>query len=261
MQAKLKENASGNSRRLKAQHPSLLTGLLFDSEQRPMTPAHATKGKTTRYRYYITRAHKADTTPVWRVNAHDIEQLTTDRLAAYLNSPAEIAKLAGSDVEATTLQNALAQADLTAAMLRSGAANSKYELIQRLAERIILYADHIVVRLRPDRLASLLGLPASDEQTPVTLTVPAKRARKGHQIRLVIPGEEAAELPKPPKRDEKAIFLLAEAFEARKLVTENPTLSLAAIAKAHGRCHKHLAKLIERSFVAPEDLVAIFAVK
>jgi hypothetical protein len=145
-------------------------------------------------------------------------------------------------------------------MLRSGAANSKYELIQRLTERITLYADHIVVQLRPERLASLLGLPVSDEQAPVTLTVPAKRARKGHQIRLVIQGEEA-ELPKSPQRDEKAIFKLAEAFEARKLVTENPTLSLAAIAKAHGRCHKHLAKLLERSFVAPEELVAIFAVK
>ena len=129
-----------------------------------------------------------------------------------------------------------------------------------LTERITLYADHIVVRLRPERLASLLGLAASDEQTPVTLKVPAKRARKGHQIRLVIPSE-AAELPKSPKRNEKAIFLLAEAFEARRLVMENPTLSLAAIATAHGRCHKHLAKLIERSFVAPEDLVAIFAVK
>jgi DNA invertase Pin-like site-specific DNA recombinase len=261
VQAKLKENASGSSRRLKAQHPSLLTGLLFDSEQRPMTPAHATKGKTTRYRYYITRTHKADTKPIWRVNAHDIEQLTTDRLVAYLNSPAEIAKLAGADVEATTLQNALAQADLTAAMLRSGAVNSKYELIQRLAERITLYADHIVVRLRPGRLASLLGLPASDEQVPVALMLPAKRARKGHQVRLVIPGEEEAERPALPKRNEKAIFQLAEAFEARRLVIENPTLSLAAIAKAHGRCHKHLTKLLERSFVAPEDLVAIFAVR
>jgi hypothetical protein len=226
-----------------------------------MTPAHATKGKFTRYRYYITRSLKADTTPIWRVNAHDVEQFTTNRLASYLNSPTEIAKLAGPDVEATKLQNALAQADLAAALLRSGAANSKYELIQRLAERITLYADHMVVRLRPERLTSLLGLPASDEQTPITLTVPAKRARKGHQIRLVIPNKEGAERPALPKRDEKAIFKLAEAFEARKLVMENPTLSLAAIAKAHGRCHKHLAKLIERTFVAPEDLVAIFAVK
>ena len=145
-------------------------------------------------------------------------------------------------------------------MLRSGAANSKYELIQRLTERVTLYADHLEVRLSQERLVSLLGFTASDEQTPVTLKVPAKRARKGHQIRLVIPSE-AAELPKSPKRDEKVIFKLAEAFEARRLVIENPTLSLAAIAKAHGRCHKHLAKLIERSFVAPEDLVAIFAVK
>jgi hypothetical protein len=146
-------------------------------------------------------------------------------------------------------------------MLRSGAANSKYELTQRLAERITLYADHLEVRLSQEGLVSLLGFTASDEQTPVTLKVPAKRARKGHQIRLVIPDEEEAERPAPPKRDEKAIFKLAEAFETRRLVMENPNLSLAAIAKAHGRCHKHLAKLIERSFVAPEDLVAIFAVK
>jgi hypothetical protein len=145
-------------------------------------------------------------------------------------------------------------------MLRSGAVNSKYELIQRLTKRVTLYADHLEVRLSQERLVSLLGLPPSDEQAPVTLKVPAKRARKGHQIRLVIPSE-VAELPKSPQRDEKVIFKLAEAFEARRLVIENPTLSLAAIAKAHGRCHKHLAKLIERSFVAPEDLVAIFAVK
>jgi hypothetical protein len=146
-------------------------------------------------------------------------------------------------------------------MLRSGAANRKYELIQRLTERVTLYADHLEVQLSQERLVSLLGFTASDEQTPVTLKVPAKRARKGHQIRLVIQGEEAAELPKSPQRDEKAIFMLAEAFEARSLVMENSNLSLAAIAKAHGRCHKHLAKLIERSFVAPEDIVAIFAVK
>ena len=261
VQAKLKDNASGGSRRLKAQNPSLLTGRLYDSEQRPMTPAHATKGKTTRYRYYITRAKKTDTTPVWRISAHDIEKLTTGCLAAYLSNQAETAKLAGNDVEATRLQNALTQADLAAATLRSGSANSKYELIQKLAERITLHADHIDVQLSPERLEHLLGLPASDQQTPITLTVPAKRARKGHQIRLVIPGEEVAARQEPPKRDEKAILKLAEAFEARRLVLDNPILSLAAIAKAHGRCHKHLAKLIERSFVAPEDLIAIFAIK
>jgi hypothetical protein len=88
------------------------------------------------------------------------------------------------------------------------------------------------------------------------LTVEATRARRGHQVRLVIPGaEEPKPKPQPPKRDGKAILKLAEAFEARRLVMENPTLSLVAIAKRHGRCHKHLAKLVERSCVEPDLLL------
>jgi DNA invertase Pin-like site-specific DNA recombinase len=43
VQAKLAGNASGTSRRLRSQQPSLLVGLTYDGEGRAMTPSHATK--------------------------------------------------------------------------------------------------------------------------------------------------------------------------------------------------------------------------
>ena len=55
VQDKLRAKASGTSRRLKGQQPSLLTGILEDSAGRAMTPSHASKGKAKRYRYYVTR--------------------------------------------------------------------------------------------------------------------------------------------------------------------------------------------------------------
>lgn len=257
VQAKLKDNASGSSTRTRAQHPSLLTGLLYDSDNRPMTPSHASKAKTKRYRYYITRTDKADTRLSWRINAHDIEQLITNRIASYLNSPAEISKLAGPDIEATTLQNALAQADLAAATLRSGTTSSKHKLITKLVDRVTLHADRIEISISPAKLREQMHLPKVIQDKPITLTVEATRARRGHQVRLVIPGTgEPASKPQSPKRDDKAILKLAEAFEARRLLMENPSLSLAVIAKANGRCHKQLAKLIERSCVPPDQLIS-----
>lgn len=258
VQAKLKDNASGSSTRMRSQHPSLLTGLLYDSDNRPMTPSHASKAQTKRYRYYITRADKADTRSIWRINAHDIEQLTTNRIAQYLNSPAEISKLAGPDIEATSLQNALAQADLAAATLRSGTPSSQHKLLTKLVDRVTLHADRIEISISSTKLREQMHLPKVSQHEPITLTVKATRARRGHQVRLVIPGaEEPKPKPQPPKRDDKAILRLAEAFEARRLVMDNPTLSLAAIAKRLGRCHKQLAKLVERSCAPPAQIIEV----
>lgn len=63
VQDKLKANASGTSRRLKGQQPSLLTGILQDSDGRAMTPSHASKGKAQRYRYYVTRPNQTSDQP------------------------------------------------------------------------------------------------------------------------------------------------------------------------------------------------------
>jgi hypothetical protein len=291
VQDKLKANASGTSRRLKGQQPSLLTGILIDSAGRSMTPSHASKGKgnstpngkgqtkTQRYRYYVTRPDQTKDEPAYRISAHDIEQIVTQRLAAYFSVPANTASLAPTDIDAHALQQALAKADLAAATLRSGSVVAKHQIITQILSKAILHDDRVELVLSDAGLADVLTFERSPLSTPIILNVAATRLRHGHQIRLVIEGEGQGSktgnehaAPKglpviaPPQRpqrqrDRKLIALLAAAHAARKLVLAYPDTSLADLAKQQGKCRKHLAKLIELSCLAPDIVTTVLAGK
>jgi site-specific DNA recombinase len=295
VQDKLKANASGTSRRLKGQQPSLLTGLLIDSAGRAMTPSHASKGagttkaqgkgtpngkgqaKTQRYRYYVTRPDQAKDDPAYRISAHDIEQIVISTLAAYFSVPGNVAALAPTDIEAHALQQTLAKADLAAATLRSGSVVAKHQIITQILSRAILHDDRVELVLSDAGLADVLTIERSPLSAPIMLSVAATRLRHGHQIRLVIEGEgqgpktvtryvdpkaspQAASSP-PRQRDTKLIALLADAHAARKLVLAYPQTSLADLAKQQGKCRKHLVKLIELSCLAPDIVTAVLAGK
>lgn len=264
VQDKLKANASGTSRRLRGQQPSLLTGILKDSNGRAMTPSHASKGKAKRYRYYVTRPDQNTNEPAYRVSAHDLEQIVIAKLASYFAAPSNIAALTHPEIEAHALQQALAKADLAAATLRSGTMQAKHQIITIVLSRATLHEDGVELELSINGLSELLAISREQTATPVTLSVPALRQRHGHQIRLVIEGDGQAlkPIPKPaPKpereRDEKLVALLAEAYAARQLVLDNPDTPLADLAKQHGKCRKHLAQLVEMACLAPDIVEAI----
>lgn len=266
VQDKLKANASGTSRRLRGQQPSLLTGILKDSNGRAMTPSHASKGKAKRYRYYVTRPDQNTNEPAYRVSAHDLEQIVIAKLASYFAAPSNIAALTHPEIEAHALQQALAKADLAAATLRSGTTQAKHQIITIVLSRATLHEDGVELELSINGLSKLLATSREQTATPVTLSVPALRQRHGHQIRLVIEGDGQAlkPIPKPaPKperqRDEKLVALLAEAYAARQLVLDNPDTPLADLAKQHGKCRKHLTRMVELSCLAPDIVMAILA--
>jgi hypothetical protein len=264
VQDKLRANASGSSRRLRGQQPSLLTGILTDSAGRAMTPSHASKGKAQRYRYYVTRPDQTNDQPAYRVSAHDLEQIVTMKLASYFAAPSQIAGLAPPDIEAHALQQALAKADLTAAALRSGSAKAKHAIITTLLSRATLHEDRIELMLDRAGLAETLALPLDRSLPSITLGVPAHRQRRGHQIRLMIAGKGMPiepVTPSKPARDDKLIALLAEAHAARQLVLSNPEIPLAELARQQGKCRKHLSELVELSCLAPDIVEAVLAGK
>lgn len=260
VQNKLKANASGTSRRLKGQQPSLLAGLVFDGEGRAMTPSHASKGKAKRYRYYVTRPDQAKDEPTYRVSAHDLEQIVTEKLAGFFASPSNIAALASPEIEAHALRQALGKADLSAATLRSGTAKSRHEIVSAVLAKATLFEDRVELALSPDGLAEALGCSIGAGRASLTLSVPATRLRRGHQIRLVIEGEGAVAKPEPlirPKHVSKLALLLAEAHQARQLLLDSPNTPLTDLARQHGKCRKHLTKLIELACLAPDIVEAI----
>ena len=257
VQAMLADNACGPSRRKRHQYPSLLVGKVFDAEARAMTPSHAQRGKK-RYRYYVTRPAEVDGNPAWRVNAHDLERLICDRLAE------EIAELAlpqnlrqSEELDARSLEQTLAKADLLSANLRSGTGDKKAGLIDALVDRVDLAETDITVQLNQAGLMDALNLPGfTSEPTPISICIPAVKVRRGHQLRLIVPGE-ITKRNKPVQRDPKLIALIADALAARKLIEENPNLSIASIAEENGRCRTRLGNLIRISCLAPDIVQSI----
>ena len=256
VQDKLKANASGTSRRLKSQQPSLLMGLVFDGEGRAMTPSHASK-PGRRYRYYITRPDQIGGTPAWRVSAHDLEHIVCDQLSDMLTDQHFICD-AAQDEPAATVQQALGKADLAAATLRSGTARDKAELLPRLIERIDLREEGIDLTIDSGELAATLGIEviAAAATDKLRINLPATRVRRRHQLRLVIPGPQALAV-NPAVRDEKLVALIAEAHAARKLLLASPERSIAAIAASHCRCRTRLGKLAALACLAPDIVTAI----
>ncbi len=256
VQAKLKGNASGTSRRLRSQQPSLLVGLVFDGEGRAMTPSHATKpGK--RYRYYVTRPDQLDDAPAWRVSAHDLERLACERLSDLLTDQQFLCDLAAGN-PADVIQQVLARADLMAATLRSGSAREQASLLPAMISRIDLHEAGIDVTIDKFLLGSALGLEVkADRAGPqFILTLPATKVRRGHQLRLVIPGPQTISIDQA-SRDDRLVALVAEAYQARQLILASANQSIAAIAASHGRCRTRLGKLAAIGCLAPDIATAI----
>ena len=257
VRAKLADNACGSSRRKRNQYPSLLVGRVFDGEGRTMTSSHAQRSKK-RYRYYVTRPDEVDGNPAWRVNAHDLERLVCDRLAQEITEPTLPQTLSQSDgLDARLLEQALAKADLLSANLRSGTGSKNAELIEALVDRINLTEADITVQLNRTGLMDALNLPeCPNEAPPISICIPAVKVRRGHQLRLIIPGENTARRT-TAQRDPKLIALIAEAMTARKLIEDNAERSIASIAEENGRCRTRLGNLVRISCLAPDIVQSI----
>lgn len=256
VQSTLRANASGTSRRLKVQQPSLLVGMLFDGEGKAMTPSHATKpGK--RYRYYVTRPELVDGSPAWRVSAFNLERLICEHLAELLCDQQYLCGFA-PDGHAEIVQKAIAAGDMIAATLRSGSDNNKAELIKAIVDRIRLGDGGIEIKTRRSRISNALKLGTDSDglDERIVLTLPAIKIRRGHQLRLVIPGPEDRRIM-TSRRDEKLISLMSQAYAARQLILSQPDKPISSIAASEGKCRTRLGKLASLACLAPDIVTAI----
>ena len=127
-----------------------------------------------------------------------------------------------------------------------------------LVQRINLGGEGIAIRTSHARIAAVLGIDGAVivQDEDITLELAATKVRRGHQLRLVIPGPQVLNII-PACRDEKLVALVAEAHAARKLVLAAPDESIASIAAATGRCRTRLGKLVGLSCMAPDVVTSI----
>jgi site-specific DNA recombinase len=166
----LNENRRGRGRPpLEAKHPSLLAGLIWDSDGRRMTPVHANKGGV-RYRYYISRKDKERLDlPIVRVPAAELEGLVLGEVGERLdrdwtNAPPDRERLAAVVQKITVCPDridvVLAEAEETLSI--------PAQLISRSGERLLASPGKLLESSRRDR--SLIKLIVRAHQARRILT-------------------------------------------------------------------------------------------
>jgi len=223
-----RDNALGK----KSSNPSLLSGLITDPDGRPMTPTHACNG-SKRFRYYVTRREPGDDKSlVWRLPSGEIERLVADTFGSAI---ADTARASG---EVNIIQDQMAANSEVACKLQNAAIHEK---------RKILLDHRVQVQIREEQV--IISFQFADEAERSEVSIDAKLAKQGSELKFTIPPTNANIKPAPNATLQK---LVAQAFAAQDLLltgTPNPVLS--------DYSRRYLGQLVRISWLAPDIIGAI----
>lgn len=255
VRSRLAANRKARSLAVGLEEPSLLSGLIFDSDGKRMTPTHANK-RGRRYRYYISASLLGcgNVGPnTMRVPAVDVEGLVLDQILKLIGSRRRLAEaLMPLGLAAEQLEHALRAADDLVTGWQSAPSKKQREWVRRIVTRVVLGLDGIELSICTSSLGELLGCRQgrfSGNQPMLVLPVAAKLRRSGKGKRLVI-GEATAETIDPV-----LVRLIQEAFAARAVVLSDTSETLNEITARRKKSKGHLTALMRLSYLAP-DIVA-----
>ena len=149
VQAKLAERAVRRKMR-RSRSPSLLTGLIFDDRNNPMSPSHANK-KGVRYRYYVSQAllqnRKSEAGSVSRVSGPDIEEIVIEALREAIVDRNVAVENHDGDRRSDVSEKDKTTAKTISSTVTAASPDSDRDLIARCVERIVLRPRAIEITL------------------------------------------------------------------------------------------------------------------
>lgn len=249
VQAK-REATIGSRRSLgNSQHGSLLTGMIRDHVDRPMSPSHAVK-QQRRYRYYVSSAavvsDAADKSPALRLPAPELEQMVIDAISDLLCDQRTIMALPQVDARSLVQRTNAAQA-LASKMEKSDKAQVRQQL-QSLGIAIVVNPDRIEASISRRLLVAVLDgtAPAADDDgVRLPVDIPTKPDRRGHNLKLVLRSEKE----RPAKIDPDLIALLRKAEAARQQLFDQTDSSDAT--------DREVERIARLAFLAPDIITDI----
>ncbi len=240
-----------------AEATSLLSGLIFDSDGKRMSPTHAVK-KGKRYRYYVSAplisGRRGEHLNGRRIPAGDIEGLVLDRLRALFASEKEIGEaIAPLELAASVQRAVLDQSAKLAKRWTTLAALELRALVKSLVQQVQVGDSEISVRLNRTVIVSSVMPEATLKETeckpavePVVLSIVASLRRAGKGTRFAI-GDGSAN-----KIDHGLASLIARAVATRNMLLTGPDDSIEAMASRLGVRRDYLTVLVRLSYLSPE---------
>jgi site-specific DNA recombinase len=266
VQARLADNAVERGTGIRVKNPSLLAGLLFDSDGRRMTPTHAVK-RAKHYRYYVSHplitGARADAAAGLRLPAAEIEQIVVNRIRRLLSEPASLFEMLEAQVGEPVLQQSLmAQAtELAKDWVQMSPLRVRVTIVA-LVQRVEIRPDEVIIHLRPCRLAALLDdrltaanpAPVDDEPT-LALSHPVQLRRAGKEVRMVI--DHTDPFAPPAKPDPSLVNAIAKAHDFNDKLLRGGVAKFADLAKSEKLHRSYCSQILRLAYLAPDITIAI----
>lgn len=266
VQKQLQRNRSRAKRRSAAKAPSLLAGLLFDSNGHPMSPTHATKAQK-RYRYYISQSVlkyvEKDGGSVLRVPASSVESVVIDQISELLKNPTRmLEEMQKHDVPEEAWEGLLSRADSFAEEWVGSDPHEKTRILQRVLTRVELKQERIESHVNFAGILHCLlpNDPDSSQQranssTDFVVATPVRLKRCGVETRLVAAnGQEESAHPDSVKAIRTA---LKKAHQWNQMLLDGKAKTLTTLARREKCDPRYLSDLIRLAYLAPDIQNAI----
>lgn len=263
-QEQLNSNRRVHNAQSRAKEPSLLSGLIVDSNTNPMTPSHAVKaGK--RYRYYVSRTLMSGKCKAnakgQRIPAGEIETLVLDRLRAFFASHQDVGHvLASLNIAADEQLSAFERANQVSEGWRTQSATDQRSLVRSIVDQVAIGTDeitisvnrhHILAALEPDPNASPNDGRKKPDENPLVLKITASLRRAGKEVRLVI-GDG-----KSDKIDPGLVKLIGESFALGDQLFSGDEDSIEAMSGHLNLGKGYLTARIRLTYLAPSIVRSI----
>jgi DNA invertase Pin-like site-specific DNA recombinase len=265
VEAQLRANDQAHRNGLRARYPSLLAGIIYDSQGNRFTPSHAVKNGR-RYRYYVSQAAikgipGSQGVPL-RLPAHDIEALVSARLRSLLGAPQELVR-----------GRALARRDSSAAKALLAAAQSRVQrwdqeapaeirgFLRAVLSRVVVREKTVEIVINKHALREALlgrvspGGPQSGgrvgrPQDLLRITTNAHLRRCGGEVRLILP-ESSPHDQTSSRTVPSLVKAIARARGWYEKLVCGEVVGVRQIAKLEKTDERYASRVLNSAFLSP----------
>ena len=264
VQAALAESRAQSKDRIRASHPSLLAGLLYENLGERLTPTHATRNGR-RLHYYvslslITREHRDGSQPSrrWRLPASEVDTVVLGALRAMLKDQSKLVPaLALAHLSPAQVETKLASAHLLAQHLDQPNTHERRKLILSLLSRIEIADASVTLKLSTPGLRQALALSdtSKTEGKIHEVVLPVRFSKRHVEQKIIL----AAEGERPTNRDDVLLKAVARAQTWFEDLKHQRFRDLAEIALHEKLPKTYVHALMPLAFLAPSIVTAILS--
>jgi site-specific DNA recombinase len=241
-----------------------------DAHIHGFTPSYTVKNGR-RYRYYVCvpKPKKGQHPAATRLPAHDIEKHVIAKLRSFWQSAANVLDQVTLPSEgAGEIQNLVVSADKLASRWPTLSRDEGRELIRGIVTRVVVHNTKIEIEISKKKLRNVLGANAYatsgvdpeqgqlHEQDLIRLNIEAKLARRGLEVRLMVPpGPDTEALAGPPAPS--LVKAVARAYGWHERILQGAAFDQRSLAEHSGLSRRYVGRVLEGAFLAPDIVEAI----